>query len=79
MDPGIFRKRPRIKADRICCVRQRPRMERFGPVYRSFFCRKTIDKIDTSVYNTKNDTSVEKASKKVNYSDKRRKNKREHY
>ena len=64
MDPGIFRKRTRIKADRICCVRQRPRMERFGPVYRSFFDEKTIDKIDMSVYNTKNDMSVEKSTRR---------------
>lgn len=79
MDPGIFRKRTRIKADRICCVRQRPRMERFGPVYRSFFDEKTIDKIDMSVYNTKKRHECRKKHKKVNYSDKRRKNKREHY
>ena len=44
MDPGIFRKRTWEKADRICCVRHRPRMERFGPVYRSFFAEKPLIK-----------------------------------
>ena len=53
MDPEIFRKRTRIKADRICCIRQRPRMERFGPVQPVLFCRNTIDKIDMSVYNAR--------------------------